>query len=286
VLAAVVALGAWLGQRPTGRSARAAGNDSLALAVPADWTAARPPSIPGITLERALAFVPRDEPRRSAFVAGLVRGEPPTYAPPVLAARTGAGERALVRLSGGVAYRYVHVAKPMRVLYVLPGPERSIVAACVAADSSGRGLRDCEGVAATLVVRRRAVFDPRPSASFGAAVNAALHVLRPERRNGLSELAKAPTRRAQARWAYATAIGYRTTVASLRRTHPPEIAAGPTRALVRAVGRAGVAYTRLSAAAREGDAARFEALGGDVLRAESRVRAALSNLGALGYGRT
>ena len=287
-LVAAAAVGAWLGQRSPDAEAeeRFAGGGRLSFEKPDGWVRARPPRVPGLELERPAAFVLADEPGRVTFVAGSARTGPPFFLPrPLLDGLAREPRRELVRLDGGVAYRY---ARPVPdgfggalTIFVLPGPGPSALAACAAPRAEEPLMRACEGLARTLRARRGGVYDPTPSGPFAAAHNAAMRVLRVARSSGLELLRKAASRRGQARAASEIAVAYRTTVASIRRTQPAPIAAAATERLVSALDRAGVGYTRLAGSARRGDAAAYAAARALILEAEADVRAAQDDLAGL-----
>jgi hypothetical protein len=245
---------------------------------------------PGLALEQPALLAPRSQRTRVAFVAGAAKTGPPDFLPqPLLDRLAGRPRRSLVRLDGGVAFRYPQPSPPSvggaLTVFVLPGPSTSAVAACVAPREHEPLLQQCEGGVRSLRVRRGTVYDPTQSRSFAAAVNGALRVLRVARLSGLELLGKAETRRGQARAAAELAVAYRTTVASTHRIHPPPIAADATERLVEALDRAGIGYTRLAGSARRGDARAYRAAGQLVRAAEADVRAARGELDRLGYGR-
>jgi tRNA A-37 threonylcarbamoyl transferase component Bud32 len=289
-LVAAAAAGAWLGQRSPAADAeeRFAGGGRLVFDVPAGWTPSRPPEVPGLVLERPAALAPTGQARRVMFVAGSARTGPPTFLPRRLLERLARpARRRLVRLDGGVAYRYV---RPVPVgfggaltVFVLPGAGSSAVAACTSPRVAEPLLRECEGLARTLRVGRGVVYDPTPSRPFAAAYNAAVRVLRVARSSGLELLRKAASRRAQARAATEIAVAYRTTAASIRRTRPTPIARATTERFVTALDRAGVGYTRLAGSARRGDERAYAAARRLILDAEADLRAARSDLVGLGY---
>jgi hypothetical protein len=278
ILAALAAAaGAWLGNsRP---DAKSISDGPLAVAAPDGWKRTTARVLPAVAVADALAL--RDRARTVTFFMGTVHGAPPTYLPATLLGRLGTpAHGTLVQLEYGSAYRYS--ARRLTV-YILPGPHRSALAACSASQSASPAFRECAAMARTLEATHLDVFDPRPDPRFASAVNGAVQVLRVARSSGLGTLRKAKTGRAQARAATGIAVAYRTTVASVRRTRPPAITAGPTQELVASLDRAGVGYTRLAHAARRKDAAAYERARALITASEASVDRSLAELRALGY---
>jgi Protein kinase domain len=279
--------GAWLGHRGSdGAQGRPVARGSLVLTVPNAWAAAPAPRLPGLNLLTPLAVGPRGARRPITLVAGTVRTGPPTFLPePVAAGLRQPQRRELVQLDGGVGYRYPAPKSLGRAatLFVLPGPEQSAIAACIEHRPGGGALRECEGVAGTLRIRRGVAYDAEPSRQFAAAYKAAMSVLRVARNSGLELLHKAMTRRMQGHAAIHAAVGYRTTSASIRRTQPPPIAQVTADRLLSAIDRAGVGYTRLGWAARRGDTSAYARARRLILDAEADIRQARRELLELGY---
>ena len=287
LLVAIAVVGAWLGQRGADADGRSLEHGSLALMVPAEWSTASAPAVAGLTLTSPLALAD-EQSQRATLVVGTARAAPPTFLPQSLLERIPRPRPpALVELEGGVGYRYTRLApnglQRLRTLYVLPGPERSAVAACIGPRLPAGSLRDCESVARSLRVRRGAVYDATPSQEFAAAHNAAMRVLRVARDSGLESLRTAELPRTQARAAIGVAVAYRTTSASMLRTRPPPIARAARDRLVRALNRAGVGYTRLAGSSRRHDAQAYAAARSLILEAEEGIRDARRDLLSLGY---
>jgi hypothetical protein len=282
-LALLALLGAWLGHRgPDGVEARPLARGSAALTVPNAWGQAPMPRLPGLNLLTPLAVAPREAPRPVTLVAGTVRAGPPTFLPESVSAGQ---RREIVQLDGGVGYRYAGPRSLGRTatLFVLPGPEKSAIAACIAHRPAGGALRECESVAGTLRIRRGVAYDAEPSRQFAAAYKAAMSVLRVARNAGLELLHKAMTRRMQGHAAIHAAVAYRTTSASIRRTQPPPIARATADRLLSAIDLAGVGYTRLGWAARRGDTAAYARARHLILDAEADIRQGRRELLELGY---
>ena len=263
----------------------------MALDVPTGWTRARAPRLAGLELAQALAIAPVGKPGQG-LVAGLVADAAgPDLLSESLTRRltTSPGGGSPVRLGDlqALRYRRLHPSGSDRVvtLYAVATARGSFTVACYApAASSSPGTDDnCEGAATTLRLTSPRPYDLAPDPGYATKLRRVLARLDRDRRARRMMLRAARSRSGQAVRArqLATAAGQaardvRTLVVSARDRDAHD-------RLVHGLAATREGYERMSAAARDGRAARFAGASDDVRRGEAAVRAAITALRRLGY---
>lgn len=295
VLVAVAILGYLVGHRhsPSTHPERtlSASVANVVLNYPASWSsAAAAPSIPGLTLNHAIALAPRGDASHAGLIAGQLPGSEASALPRSFVSQLrGLPETSIVELLGNQAYRYARLAVPgfdhELTLYTVPNPGGEAAAlACYSSTGFAAQMRTCEHVIATLTLIGQAQsYELTPSPDYARALNASIQTLDQQRLALRSEIAVpvagATLQRASARLSSAFAHA----ADAVSALEPSLSAARAQSELEAALLKARDAYAALAAAASAGEAEALTASRTQVYEAEAAVDEALAQFTLLGY---
>jgi len=253
------------------------------------WKPMRVPSIPGLTLESAVALASTEPSRPGTVVAGLApQAEGAGLLPPDLRAHlTTAATAQTVRVGPAQGLEYASLAVgnvPWQLgLLLVPTPGGAAAVACLSSQVMQAGTQpaDCRSVAATLRLDGIHALPLGAGSAEAQAVSSALTLLDGERLTGRRQLAGATLPAEQARAAAALQAAFAAAAASIGRVNASPFARPAQAGLVSALQVASSRYKALAAAARTNDKAGYAKAATAVDRAERTVDSAISALAAV-----
>lgn len=255
-----------------------------------DWRTARPPRIPGLRLENALALRSTDADRPGTILAGIAPdAEGPGLLPPSLRAQlTGSAPAHAVSVGRlqGIEYASLPAARIDRrvSLLLVPTTRGAAVVACLTPRvlEEGTTPADCSGVAATLQLRGLRALPLGQTSDYATALSAALSLLDGERLAGRRQLAGATRPSEQARAARGLRSAFASAAARIGDLAPSPVARPAHLSLVAVLRGTATAYGALASAADAQDNAAYDAASKRVDAAERRLDAAITRLENLG----
>jgi hypothetical protein len=287
----LAALGFLLGHRRDSEQpvAAAIGAGPVSLAFPSDWRSlAGADGLPGLRLADPIVLTWGSASARGELWAGIAPdAEGPLMLPADFARALSSRPRPqAVRLGSLEALRFRDLRHPALstplTLFVVPTDRGAATIACLGREA----LDPCEGIAATVSLRKGTALALGPSTSYGSALRVALAELNRARARGRAQLASATTQRAQSRNAQSLSAIFGDAARAVGRAHPGPAERPSHRALRGALMSIGEGYGALAAAARRDDRAAFERAAGRVRNAEDALDRALTSLERLGYAVT
>jgi hypothetical protein len=264
-----------------GAPATAMSNAAMKLKVPAGWTKAAAPTVPGLTLAEPVAAT--GDGATAAF--GVVHGDADnaTLLPAGLIQAAGGPPKGREAVALGPArvqaYRYRNVKLrglngPV-TLYAVPTRQGVATLACLPA---------CEAVADTLQLTGAEALPIGPSPAYAQAVGKRLGAVSSASAKQGAALAHAKTPAAQAAAARKLQAAYRTAAAGLPKNQGLSPAdRGANTRLAAALRGVAKAYGQAGAAAASSNKSGFKQAGAAVTRAQHELAGAIQGLRAAGY---
>ena len=267
---------------------RSLNHAGLLLEYPAGWRRLTPISVPGLTLEDAVALAP------AKADGGLLTGELP-------AAETGPLPQSLlarlrkpphvevVNLVSTQAYRYSEL-RPSGYdgsldLYVIPaGGGGDRVVACFGRKQLTPVVQECERIVSGVAATGPPTASLTPEPAYAKSLAEILSTLSAERLRARVTMSRASSPSSLAAAASGLAGRMSAAAASLAALQAPETASAAGAALADALRSAAGAYSKLAAASRSEDLVAYRSARAAVAPAESSVDRALRELVLLGYG--
>jgi predicted Ser/Thr protein kinase len=294
-LVAVVLLALLLGGFALGRETHGSGGGRLSVAQSGplslqfpsgQWKTVRPPTIPGLKLEGAIALMSTQQDRPGTIVAGIApAAEGVGLLPPALRADLNGAAPVTAVAAGplrGLEYRNLPAAKVAHRfgLFLVPIPRGAAAVACLAPRvlEAGTMPADCDAVAATLRLHGLRALPLSTSGHYATELSAALTLLDGERLAGRRQLAGATTPAEEARAAKGLQGGFSGLAQRLAGVTPTPFARPGHDTLVAALRNAATQYAKLAQAATAHDEAAYAAAARRVDAAERTVDASIQLL--------
>lgn len=266
---------------------RVASTDHLAVTVAPGWSTARgdePEWARGLAEPIRLTAPGGD--RQAGLAAGLTKKVDERLLPPALAATLETPPRPQpVRLGRYAALRYEDVASAdtdaRLVLYAVPTSGGAATLGCTASAASPRAdavLRECESIAASLVIEDYQPQPVGPDATYLAALNANVERLAGERAARRRALKGTRTAAGQGRIAAALARSHAAAADAQAAVPVSLVTARANQAVVRDLQAIAGAYGSAASAARAGDSTGFDQARGAVARGELQLEDHLKDL--------
>jgi serine/threonine protein kinase len=299
VIAALVVLGfaiARTGTDPTTDSRVTLVAGPLSLPVPAGWSPVDDPvAVPGLRLRDAATIAPTGRSEAGQVTVGLASRAAHTNSLFAAAFRESVGdgappERRRVRIARDrlPAYRYDGLrprglGRTVRI-YAAPTSAGVVTIACVAprADVAQFNAR-CGRIAASLSAAALTPFPLGADRAYARSVNRGLGLLDDALRNARRRLNSADTAEEQGAAAEIASTGFKRAGGALSRLALSPADQGLNAAFLAALRSTGVAYARLSAAARAQNRGAYRRAAGQVERGERSIEVLQRRLRAAGY---
>ena len=286
--AAALAVGVLSSDGSPRSDTRAVAGD-LTVTVPPGWEAARGgEGVPELTLRRPATLRPSEGNGEQSVVVGISAADGKTLLPPALErAAAGAARGRPVSLGSLQALRYLGLrpAGSSAPLAVFAAPVTAGVAtvACSPYRRGAEFARECEQIAASLILREGRGYPLGPSPQLAVVLRRVLQRLNEDRTALRRRLAAAAGAARQASSASALAAAFRRAAQELSAQRvTPQSAAGLD-ALVAALRAGRDAYEELASAARSEDTAAYADAAAAVVGAEAAVDGRIRGLRSLGY---
>jgi hypothetical protein len=259
----------------------------LRVSFPAGWRRESPPSVPALGLADELALVPARPAGGLLVVGRATTPGPSVLLPPSLLSATGhLGPAQVTTLDGAHYYRYLNETvrglAGRSSLYVLPAGAGTIFGLCEQRGSDPAFAGICERIVGTVRPVSGGLLRVSLAPSYASALTAAMAKFSAARSTAGTALSRARTPKAQAAAAAALATAHFQAAGAVAK-----LSAGPAQganlALADALRKTGNGYQALSRAAAGNDARGYAAARSIVSGAATRLGAAFTQLGKVGY---